>query len=259
MIRTQNMVPDYYIEKSRDFQVLCRIQDFLLNSTKYNTETILNTTSTKRVKNTILPLVGDKFGIYDKDSYSNRELLEALPSAIKNKGSLKAVTTLINAFLDSMDIFDYATVYNSKDEKSAKEISSILNREVKPYTLVIILSSFPNLTKLKVLDTYIKMVLPTGFIVQYAFGAVREIFDKFKYKEFVLLYYSRTDEYGVPHTSKIANSKDIYSANYRPDAELIEDEREKHFIDKQLENIPINQVGIASIIKASSIDRRKND
>ena len=111
MIRYQELVPDYYIEKSRDFQVLCRLYDFTLNATKYNIDSMNAITDTRRAKDTILPLIGDKFGIYDRESYSNRFLLEALPIALKYKGSLKAVNILINAFLDSQDIFDYGIVF----------------------------------------------------------------------------------------------------------------------------------------------------
>ena len=191
MIRTQNKVPDYYIEKSRDFQVLCRLLDYIFNSSKYNSESLLRVTDTELAKDTILPLIGDKFGIYDKDSYSMREMLDALPCALKYKGSMHSVLTMINAFLDSMDIFDYATVYNAKNEESAAEISEILRRPIKPYTLVIVLSSYPNLTKLRVLDVYLKMLVPTGMFIDYAFGFSKKILDKYKHRDFVLLYYTK--------------------------------------------------------------------
>lgn len=197
MIRTQELVPDYYIEKSRDFQILCRLLDFLFNSTKYNSISTLNLTDTERAKNTVLPLIGDKFGIYDKESYSAREMLDALPCALQYKGSMHSALTLIHAFLDSMDVFDYATVYDAKDKKSAEEISEILRRNVTPYSLVIVLSSYPNLTKLRVLDTYLKMVIPTGMFIDYAFGYEKKIIDKYKFKDFVLLYY--TKEETVPY------------------------------------------------------------
>ena len=88
MIRYQEMVPDYYIEKSRDFQVLCRMYDFAMNGLKYNIDSMQSLTDTRNIKDTVLPLLGDKFGIYDKEAYANRQMLEALPIAIKYKGSL---------------------------------------------------------------------------------------------------------------------------------------------------------------------------
>ena len=193
MIRTQELVPDYYIEKSRDFQVLCRILDYLYNSTQYNASSMLNMTSTRRAKDTVLPLIGDKFGIYEKDAYSARQLLEALPTALKYKGSMHSVLMLINAFLDYMDVFDFATVYNAKDDESAAEVSTILGREVAPYTLVIVLSTYPNLTNLRILDTYLRMVVPTGMFIQYVFGFNKKILDIYKYKDYVILYYTKEE------------------------------------------------------------------
>ena len=195
MIRYQEMVPEWYPEKSRDFQILGRMFDYVLNSAKYNIDSMSNLTDTRRVKNTVLPLLGDMLGIYDKESYSNRHMLEALPIAIKYKGSLKSVHILLNAFLDSLDIFNNAMALYARDKETAQEISDMLNRKIQPYTIVIILSAFPNLTNLHVLDTYLKMVIPTGMLVEYAFGVQKTYLDKFKYKEYVFLYYTSTRTY----------------------------------------------------------------
>lgn len=264
MIRTQELVPDYYIESSRDFQVLCRILDYLFNSTKYNSESLLNATDTERAKNTILPLIGDKFGIYDKDAYSTREMLDALPGALQYKGSLHSALMLIHAFLDSMDVFDYATVYNAKDENSAKQISEILRRDVSPYTLIIVLSSYPNLTKLRILDIYLKMVIPTGMYIDYAFGYNKKIIDIYKYRDFVLLYYTKEDNImqfdNQTHqmTSTVKSSKDNYTYD---DSEInnVEDEQIRNFLNKiSAENVNlVNSVGIASV--ESELNREENN
>lgn len=241
MIRTQEMVPDYYIEKSRDFQILCRLYDFIQNPVKYNTDTILNNTNTLKVKDTILPLVGDKFGINDKEAVTNRELLEALPNALQSKGSLKAVKTLIHAFLDSLNIFDYASAFYTTDEESAKKVSAILRREIKPYSIVIVLSSMPSMTNINIFDTYLRMVIPTGMIVEYMFGLTKNIVDKYKYSEHVFLFYTHTDESGYPLESNVANSKDHYYSTADTSA--------SHFEDKVISNITINQVGGSDVNK----------
>ena len=246
MFRLQEMVNDYYIEKSRDFQVLCRLYDFTLNAVKYNIDSMHTITDTRMAKDTILPLIGDKFGIYDKESYSNRYLLEALPIALKYKGSLKAVNILINAFLDSEEIFDYVTAFISKDEESAKEISEILNRDVKPYTIVIFISDYPNMTNLHILNEYLKMVIPSGMIVEYMFGINKVILEKFRYKEYVFLFFTNTsnmDEgiFTVKDISLVKNKDDKYSgtppAQYESDA----------FVNSVLEDVDINSVSIASV------------
>lgn len=239
MIRTQEMVPDYYIENSRDFQVLCRLMDYTYNSVKYNIDTMHSITETKFTKDTVLPLVGDKFGIYDKQSYSNRELLTALPSSLYYKGALKSISILLNAFLDSLNIFDYALAYHSKDEKSAKEISDILGREIKPYSIVVVLSISPSLVELHVLDEYMKMVVPCGMLVEYVFGIQKHILDKFKYNENVFIFYDKSNYAGVLSTRP---------KQYKISYEMPEDAHDIEFIKEITSGVDITTLGNAHIV-----------
>ena len=245
MLRFQEMVPDYFIEKSRDFQVLCRLYDFTLNAVKYNIDSMSTITDTRAAKDTVLPLIGDKFGIYDKEAYSNRYLLEALPIALKYKGSLKAVNILINAFLDSEEIFEYVTAFISKDEESAEEISEILRRDVKPYTIVIFISDYPNMTNLHILNEYLKMVIPSGMIVEYMFGLNKTIFEKFRYKEYVFLFFTAdtmdSDNMMIHDVSLVKNRDIKYSGE--PPAQYEGNE----FVESVLEDIDINSVALASV------------
>ena len=253
MLRFQEMVPDYYIEKSRDFQVLCRLYDFTLNAVKYNIDSMSTITDTRAAKDTVLPLIGDKFGIYDKEAYSNRYLLEALPIALKYKGSLKAVNILINAFLDSEEIFEYVTAFISKDEESAEEISEILRRDVKPYTIVIFISDYPNMTNLHILNEYLKMVIPSGMIVEYMFGINKQILEKFRYKEYVFLFFTNTsvDDYDmIVQDISLVKNRDIKYKGKVP-AQYEDNE----FVKKVLSDVDINSVALASVSSAPKEDR----
>lgn len=253
MLRFQEMVPDYYIEKSRDFQVLCRLYDFTLNAVKYNIDSMSTITDTRAAKDTVLPLIGDKFGIYDKEAYSNRYLLEALPIALKYKGSLKAVNILINAFLDSEEIFEYVTAFISKDEESAEEISEILRRDVKPYTIVIFISDYPNMTNLHILNEYLKMVIPSGMIVEYMFGINKQILEKFRYKEYVFLFFTNTsvDDYDmIVQDISLVKNRDI---KYK--GEVPAQYEDNEFVKKVLSDVDINSVALASVSSAPKEDR----
>ena len=253
MLRFQEMVPDYYIEKSRDFQVLCRLYDFTLNAVKYNIDSMSTVTDTRAAKDTVLPLIGDKFGIYDKEAYSNRYLLEALPIALKYKGSLKAVNILINAFLDSEEIFEYVTAFISKDEESAEEISEILRRDVKPYTIVIFISDYPNMTNLHILNEYLKMVIPSGMIVEYMFGINKQILEKFRYKEYVFLFFTNTsvDDYDmIVQDISLVKNRDI---KYKGEVPVQYEDNE--FVKKVLSDVDINSVALASVSSAPKEDR----
>lgn len=253
MLRFQELVPDYYIEKSRDFQVLCRLYDFTLNAVKYNIDSMSTVTDTRMAKDTILPLIGDKFGIYDKEAYSNRYLLEALPIALKYKGSLKAVNILINAFLDSEEIFEYVTAFISKDEESALEISEILRRDVKPYTIVIFISDYPNMTNLHILNEYLKMVIPSGMIVEYMFGINKQILEKFRYKEYVFLFFTNTsvDDYDmIVQDISLVKNRDI---KYK--GEVPAQYEDNEFVKEVLSDVDINSVALASVSPAPKEDR----
>ena len=256
MIRVQELVPDYYIEKSRDFQVLCRLYDFTLNALKYNIDSMETITDTRRAKDTVLPLIGNKFGIYDKLSYSNRYLLEALPIAIKYKGSLKAVNILINAFLDSEEVFEYVTAFSSKDEKSAREISEIVNREVKPYTIVIFLSDYPDMTNLHILDEYLRMVVPSGVIVEYMFGVNKSVIEQFRYKEYVFLFFtneSQVDNTFVQDVSLVKNRDITYGDPYASSHAY------SNFEKKVLSDVDINSVSLGSVSAAPRSEDEEED
>lgn len=240
MIRTQNLVPEYYVEHSRDFQVLCRLTDYTTNSLKFNIDSMQNITNTQHAKDTILPLIGDKFGIYDKQSYSNRELLSALPSAMYYKGSLKSISILLNAYLDSLSIFDYAIAYHSKDKASAAELSELLRQEIKPYTIVIVLSTAPSLVDLHVLDEYLNMVLPCGMFIRYVFGLKYEIIDKFKYMENVFVYYVKDNS-----ASFVAKREGEYRLDYDKSKPVIN----RKLVEKVTSNIDLNVIGTASVTK----------
>lgn len=229
MIRTQELVPDYYIENSRDFQVLCRLSDFNYNSTKFNIDTMTSILDTMKVKDNILPLIGNKFGIYDKEACSNRELLKALPEALYYKGSLKAITILVNAFLDSLHVFDYVVAYHTTNEESAKEVSTLLAQTIKTYTLVIVLSTKPSFTLIRILQEYLKMVVPCGMTIKYIFGITDITLDKFKYLDDVFIYFVTDNA-----QSKIAKKENQYKIDKTSDIQ---------FIKKKIENVNINTVG----------------
>lgn len=239
MIRCQELVPDYYIEESRDFQTLCRLYDYTFNSLKFNIDTMQSLTNTQLVKDTVLPLVGDKFGIYDKHSYTNRELLTALPTAVINKGSLKAVKILLNAYLDSLNIFDYAVAYHSKDEDSADEVSKLLSRDIKPYSIVIVLSTSPKLVDLHVLNEFLKMIIPCGMIVEYVFGINKFILDKFKYSENVFMYFVRGNEQSTVKSKSTRYYATVDTTNIP--------ESKKPFIEKVTSDIDVPSVGLGSV------------
>lgn len=49
--RLQNNVPEVYVKESRDFQLLCRLYDCILNGVKFDIDSMLNITDSKSCSN----------------------------------------------------------------------------------------------------------------------------------------------------------------------------------------------------------------
>ena len=102
MIRLQDLVPNVYYEKSRDFQFIGRLFDIVLNSVKTNSDTLYNLPSGKNKDERLLNLLAFTLGFQPKHHYNSKQLeaiCSVLPLIIKNKGSLGAIIIATNALL----------------------------------------------------------------------------------------------------------------------------------------------------------------
>lgn len=102
VLRLQNNVPEAYINKSRDFQMLCRTYDCLLNSVKFDIDSIKEISDTTLCNSSLLELLQTKLGFFtskDINDVDLRYVLKAFPWLIKNKGSLYALECALHLFL----------------------------------------------------------------------------------------------------------------------------------------------------------------
>ena len=101
MFRIENNVPEVYVAESRDFQLVSRLYDLAINTTKYSITTLEEITNTKYCNSSILPLLCTKLGIFDDLQMSDKEyrvLLSVFPYVIRKKGSKEALDIICNAF-----------------------------------------------------------------------------------------------------------------------------------------------------------------
>ena len=85
------------------------------------------------------------------------------------------------------------------------------------------------------------MVLPSGVTIEYMFGSNKKLFDKFRYNEYVFLFYARaveTEGEMVPYISLIKDKDIKYIGTAEPSNE---------FIASVLSNIDINSVSLATV------------
>lgn len=103
IFRLQNNVPDVYVNKSRDFQIFCRLVDLYFATTKNGADGVLKTLSATTCPDSLLQLLQSKVGYvsYDVTVYSEqlRKILDVFPYLIKQKGTYAGIYKTVGLFL----------------------------------------------------------------------------------------------------------------------------------------------------------------
>ena len=102
LFKVQNNVPEVYVNQSRDFQLLCRAYDSIVNGVKFDIDSMLSVINTDECNSRLLPLLQTKLGFISDVPATNdalRYVLKAFPHIVKNKGSLKAIQQAVIVFL----------------------------------------------------------------------------------------------------------------------------------------------------------------
>ena len=103
IFRLQNNVPDVYVNKSRDFQIFCRLVDLYFATTKNGADGVLKTLSATTCPDNLLQLLQSKVGYvsYDVTVYIEqlRKILDVFPYLIKQKGTYAGIYKTVGLFL----------------------------------------------------------------------------------------------------------------------------------------------------------------
>lgn len=121
MIKLQNLVPKVYNNQSRDFQLLSRLYDLVLNSVKTNADLIYNYPISENSDQKLIDLMALTLGFKSKHNY-NLIQLTALCSAfsyiIKHKGSIESIISACNTLISAEGIsntVEYELTNNNTD------------------------------------------------------------------------------------------------------------------------------------------------
>ena len=159
VIRLQNETPEAYTMQSRDFQLLCRVFDCIINSTKFDVDTIKKISSTHDIRTNILPLLQTKLGFFSNVKTNDdalRLILEAFPLIIKSKGSLKSINQAINVYLKILNIRVPIAITKTEGE------TQLYNITIPEHTIVIGLNTaFRNTAE--IFRDLLKYIMPAGF------------------------------------------------------------------------------------------------
>ena len=145
LIKFQDLTPEVYYKRSRDFQYIGRLFDLVLNNAKMNTDIISSLPLNPDMDPRLLDLLALTLGFKSKHEYNTKQLAalcSIFPFVLRNKGSKLAIETACNALLNAEGITKEASI------------------EVSNQTVSIFLPS--ELSDLNLLKDLLNYVLPAG-------------------------------------------------------------------------------------------------
>ena len=158
MIKVQRNVPDYYYDESRDFQLIGRIFESVLNHSKTATDIIVNTPLSQNYDVSLIDLVTLTIGFESKRKYdvpNLMALISSFKSILKIKGTKKSIEDCVRVLLKAQNINeDFQVVVDTSTSEVGEE--TIYNRDVLIY--------IPKEVKdVALLEDMLDYVLPAGF------------------------------------------------------------------------------------------------
>ena len=134
LIKFQDLTPEVYYKRSRDFQYIGRLFDLVLNNAKMNTDIISSLPLNPDMDPRLLDLLALTLGFKSKHEYNTKQLAalcSIFPFVLRNKGSKLAIETACNALLNAEGITKDASI-----EVSNQTISIFLPSELSDLNLL---------------------------------------------------------------------------------------------------------------------------
>lgn len=138
MIKLQNLTPEVYYKESRDFQLLGRLFDLVLNAVKTDTDLLYNLPLSTNSDEKLLELLALTLGFKPKHQYNARNLkavCSVFSEILRNKGSIKAIKIACEALFNSMDISQQLD-YDFTKDKDNTELNLYIAQEFGDITLL---------------------------------------------------------------------------------------------------------------------------
>ena len=180
LIKFQDLTPEVYYKRSRDFQYIGRLFDLVLNNAKMNTDIISSLPLNPDMDPRLLDLLALTLGFKSKHEYNTKQLAalcSIFPFVLRNKGSKLAIETACNALLNAEGITKEASI------------------EVSNQTVSIFLPS--ELSDLNLLKDLLNYILPAGMscsIVQEATLVPPSSTTLVNYQDYVVNYTNTSKE-----------------------------------------------------------------
>lgn len=161
MIRTVNLVPSVYYNRSRDFQALGRVYDIVFNYLKTNIDIISNISASDTVDEKLLDLVASTLGFKQMHNYNIkhlRGLCSIFMYIVRNKGTVKAIKTVADMLLHIEGISGEAYI--------EVERTKLINGDIANISPIICIYVPKQLTNTTLLTDVLDYVIPAGMKVE---------------------------------------------------------------------------------------------
>ena len=157
LFKLEENVPDIYVEMSRDFQLLCRVYNILVNSNIITQSKIRQQLNIEQIDDKLLKLLAGRLG-FSSDNYIPTEVMRSIllqfPFMIKNKGTKVGIEQAIKSVIKQTSKVN--SVYVSD--------ITIATGEIK----VTVESDDASAVDMSYLSNVLKYVVPVGYTVNVA-------------------------------------------------------------------------------------------
>ena len=221
VFRIQENVPDVYVRKSRDFQLICNTYDAIQGCLKYDINSMTDTLDTRLCNERLLPLLQTKLGFFTKKNVTNAELRAVLQSfmyVVRDKGSRTGIQDAIEVFLKIAGASNRSEVRITNAYISA---DGVVDNKRPCNTYIVEVAIEGSYIDTTLLTEILRYVLPAGYGLEYSFFTINEnvtitdVSDKVQ-----ILFVNRSDNDGVVLTEKDSNGN-YYNMQFLPTAKQL--------------------------------------
>ena len=156
--RLQDNVPNYYVDESRDFQLLCRVIDIYFKGCLSKSSTIPYQLDLDKCDEQLLYAIANMQGFTTKKYFPPnvlRNILKVFPYCIKRKGTKEAIELASYAVLSTDRLIYYIDV----------QVTSRTNDGVGDYTIRITCNTQSEY--LPYLEELLRFLVPIGWRIEY--------------------------------------------------------------------------------------------
>lgn len=164
MFRLEDNVPACYVEQSRDFQLICRLYNTVINNLIFDAHNITRILDPLNCDEKLLPLISSYVGFFPRVDINTRTLryiLSAFPTIMQNKGSELAIREAVAAILKAENSVGAIYIVNTKRYIPGDAYEDALSYKISIATPIKLTNS-----NRRALLEVLRYILPAGYLVE---------------------------------------------------------------------------------------------